>query len=56
MIRQQEFFQTMGIAESRRYHKAHIIRKIIMDINEKAIELHKLWKGKLETNSKDTFE
>ena len=52
MIRQQEFFQTMGIAESRRYHKAHIIRKIIMDINEKAIELHKLWEGKLETTSK----
>lgn len=23
-----------------------------MDINEKALELHKLWKGKLETTSK----
>ena len=52
MIRQQEFSQTMGIAESKRNHKVHIIRKIIMDINEKAIELHKLWKGKLETTSK----
>ena len=52
MIRQPEFFQTMGIAESKRNHKVHIIRKIIMDINEKAIELHKLWKGKLETTSK----
>ena len=52
MIRQPEFFQTMGIAESKRYHKVYIIRKIIMDINEKAIELHKLWKGKLETTSK----
>lgn len=28
MIRQQEFFQTMGIAESKRYHKVYIIRKI----------------------------
>ena len=52
MIRQPEFFQTMGIAESKRYHKVYIIRKIIMDINEKAIELHKLWKGKRETTSK----
>ena len=52
MIRQQEFFQTMGIAESKKYHKVYIIRKIIMDINEKAIELHKLWKGKLEPTSK----
>ena len=26
MIRQQEFFQTMGIAESKRYHKVYIIR------------------------------
>ena len=52
MIRQPEFFQTMGIAESKRNHKVHIIRKIIMDINEKAIELHKLWKRKRETTSK----
>ena len=52
MIRQPEFYQTMGIAESKRNHKVHIIRKIIMDINEKAIELHKLWEGKLETTSK----